>query len=423
MYKEKIKQFKEEAQHHLNHELLPFWFDRCKDDVNGGFITHFDKNGLDTGDNEKSMLSQARTVYTFASAYRAGYGGKRSLEYACHGVDFLLEKMWDSRHYGFYWTTDRKGRPVIEDKILYGHSFVIYSLSEYTMASGDSRGLEYAERVFDLLQKYAADTMYGGYYEMFHRDWTLHGKGQAGGDRKTLDVHMHLMEAFTSLYECSGKEVHRRKLLEVIDILIKRIIHPKYLTGIPQFWADWTVAPQIKFDIIWGLDRFTDDGVKGQAEDNTSYGHNVEFAWLLMHALDVLQLPYDDFIHVIKRQFDHALENGIDWEHGGVYVEGSHAGGVYDKEKEFWQHAEMLIALLQGCLVFGSDKYLPVYENVHRFVFDKMIDHELGEWKPLLSRDGTPIWTHLSTSWKVNYHTVRAMVQSIVRMERLLNSE
>src|SRR4030066_202001 len=113
----------------------------------------------------------------------------------------------------------------IDKKIIYGHSFAIYSLSEYTLATGDQRGIEYAEKVFDLIQKYCADTMYGGYWEMFHRDWTLCGPSSQGGDRKTLDVHMHLMEAFTTLYECTGKEVHRRKLLEDIDILMNRIIH------------------------------------------------------------------------------------------------------------------------------------------------------------------------------------------------------
>lgn len=420
MDKTKLRDLRSEALHHLQHELLPFWLHRCQDEVNGGYITHFDQYGKDTGLDEKSMLGQARLVYTFASAYRSGLAGPEFLELAKHGVDFLLEKMWDREHEGFYWTTNRKGDPQIPDKILYGHSFIIYSLSEYTLASGDPRGLEYAERSFDLLQKYAADTMYGGYFEMFHRDWTLRGPGRAGGDRKTLDVHMHLMEAFTTLYECSGQEVHRRKLREIIDLLTQRILHPEYLTGIPQFWADWTVAPQIEFEIIWGLDRFDEAGVKANADDNTSYGHNVEFAWLLMHALDTLGQPYDEFLTIIKKQYEHALKDGIDWEYGGVYVEGSHAGGVHDREKEFWQQAEMMIGLLQACLVFGPDDYFPAYENVHRFVFDKLIDHEVGEWRPLLTREGEPIWTHLSTSWKLNYHSVRAVVQSILRMDQLL---
>ena len=70
---------------------------------------------------------------------------------------------------------------------------------------------------------------------------------------------------------------------------------------------------------------------------------------------------------------------------------------------------------------FDLKKYWPAYENVHRFVFDKMIHHEVGEWWPLLSREGTPIWTHMSHSWKVNYHTVRAMIQCIKLSDRLLD--
>ena len=421
-YKNQLLQLKNEAEHHLKEELLPFWMYRCKDEINGGYITHFDKNGEDTGEDEKSTLGQARCVYSFSAAHRAGYGGGKCLEYAKHGVDFLIDKMWDKEHQGFFWTTNRAGDVAIDEKIMYGHSFAIYSLSEYTLAFGDPRGLEYAEKCFDLLQKYAADTMHGGYYEMFHSDWSLKGPDAAGGDRKTLDVHMHLMEAFTTLYECSGKEVHKRKLLEIIDILIKKIIHPQYLTGIPQFTIDWKVAPQIKFDIIWGWDRFSEDGTKSAAEDNTSYGHNVEFAWLLIHALEIADIPLNTYEKVILQQFDHALSDGIDWEFGGVYVEGSHSGGVYDREKEFWQNAEMLIALLQACITFDVKKYLPVYENVHRFVYDKMINHTIGEWTPLLTRQGEPIWEHMSHSWKINYHTIRAVIQSIERMDALIKT-
>ena len=81
--------------------------------------------------------------------------------------------------------------------------------------------------------------------------------------------------------------------------------------------------------------------------------------------------------------------------------------------------AEMLIALSQACLVFDLEKYWPAYENVHRFVFDKMIHHQVGEWWPLLTREGKPIWTHMSHNWKINYHTVRSMIETIKRLDLL----
>lgn len=420
MNREKIITCREESRNHLENELLPFWLDRCRDEENGGFVTLFDKDGNDTGEDEKSLIAQSRTVYTMSSAHRAGYGNGRCAEFARHGVDFLINKMWDTEHGGFFWIVDRKGNVTDDKKIVYGLSFAIYSLSEYTMATGDPRGIDYAEKTFDLLQKYCADTMYGGYFEMFERNWELRGPGAQGGDRKTLDVHMHLMEAFTALYECSGKSIHRRKLLEDIELLEKRILHPQYATGIPQFTSDWKIAPQIKFETIWGWDRFEEGGAKANAEDNTSAGHNVECAWLLLRALDVMGLKMGEHRDVVLKQLDHAVQNGIDNEYGGVYVEGPHAGGVSDREKEFWQQAEVMIGMLEACLRFDPEKYWPAYENVHRFVFDKGINHPVGEWWPLLTREGEPIWTHMSHSWKVNYHSVRSMVQCIKRLDRLL---
>ena len=419
MKREEINSLRNEAENHLVNELLPFWTTRMVDEKNGGFITHFDRYGKDSGEDEKSLIAQTRCLYTVSSAHRAGYGGGKYASLAKHGFDFLIDKMWDREHGGFYWMMDRKGNVKIDKKIIYGHSFAIYSLSEYTLATGDHRGIEYAEKVFDLIQKYCADTMYGGYWEMFHCDWTLCGPGSQGGDRKTLDVHMHLMEAFTTLYECTGKDVHRRKLLEIIDILLYRIIHPQYKTGIPQFFKDWTIAPQIKFDIIWGWDRFTDQGQKINVTDNTSFGHNTEFAWLLIHALEILGIDPAAYAGLFRTIFDHTVTNGIDEEFGGVYVEGPHAGGVTDMEKEFWQHAEVLIGLLDACLMFKDPVYWKAYRNVHRFVFDKMINKGVGEWWPLLTRKGDPVWTHMSHSWKVNYHTVRSMVQSIRRLDKI----
>jgi mannobiose 2-epimerase len=420
MTSEGLKSLLSEIETHLAEELLPFWLQRCRDKKNGGYVTHFDSGGKDTGEDEKSLISQTRSLYTMASLCRSKYADHRTLAYAEHGLDFLIDKMWDDKHGGFYWMVDRKGNTLLDNKILYGQIFAIYALSEYTLASGNSIGREYAEKTFDLIQKYCVDTLYGGYLEMFGRGWQLAGPGSQGGDRKTLDVHMHLMEALTTLYECSGETIHRRRAIEVIEILRRYMLHPKYGTGIPQFTIDWHVAPQIKFDIVWGWDRFEDAGQKSHANDNTSYGHNAELAWLLNHAVQVLDLSGSHFNNSIQQLLSHCLRHGIDHEFGGVFVEGPHKGGVYDMQKEFWQQAEVLTAMLDGYMLFNDTEYLEAYRNVHRFVMDKVVNHSIGEWWPLLTREGKPIWTHMSHSWKINYHTVRSMIQSAQRLSQII---
>ncbi|OQY35307.1 MAG: N-acylglucosamine 2-epimerase [Spirochaetaceae bacterium 4572_59] len=418
---EMVKLWKKEMSSHLSQELLPFWQNRIWDESYGGFITQFDTNGDDSGCDEKSLLAHMRSIYSFSLAHIKGFDPDNVLlGLAEKGVQFAIDNYWDSENGGFYWLFNRKNEVLIDKKILYGHSFAIYALATYTSASGDPRGLEYAEKCFDLLQIYAAETSCGGYWEMFEKDWILCGPGSAGGDRKTLDVHMHLMEAFTALYACSGKDVHKRKLQEIIDLLTQRIMHPLYGTGIPQFYKDWTIAPQIKFDIIWGWDRFVGDSQeKVNNLDNSSYGHNVEFFWLLTDSLKILGQDPHNYDELFGKILAHA-EIGIDREYGGVYVEGSHDGRkVYDQAKEFWQQAEFLTGMLDAYLLYGDEKYLENYQNVHTFVMNHMIKHEVGEWWPLLSREGNPIWEHMSHSWKVNYHSIRAVILTIERLERI----
>ena len=245
MTKDAILACRDEAHRHLTRDLRPFWLTRCRDEVDGGFITHFDRHGRDTGEDQKSLIAQTRCVFTMSLAHRAGHGGGLCGEFARHGVDFLLNRMWDPQHGGFDWTVDRRGNVQIDKKILYGLSFAIYALSEYTLATGDARGIEWAQATFDLVQQHGADPEYGGYFEMFERNWERCGPGSGGGDRKTHDAHMHLMEAFTALVECTGSAAHKRALQEDIETLTRRMLHPQFATGIPQFWADWRVAPQV----------------------------------------------------------------------------------------------------------------------------------------------------------------------------------
>jgi len=420
--KEKVRKWLGEMSAHARNELLPFWLDRCMDREFGGYITHFDASGVDTGENEKSLIAQSRTLYSLSLASRYGYYTDRCLDMARQGFKFLETAMWDHQHEGYYWTVHRDGSTKCDKKILYGHSFAIYALCEFFLASGEKRALSQAERVFDLIQIHASDLRFGGYYEMFERDWTLSGPGPAGGDRKTLDVHMHLMEAFTNLVRSSAKELHRRRLTEIISLLKDRMFRMESGTGVSQFTRDWEQAPQIKFDIVWGWDRFPDQGQKSNPLDNTSYGHNVEFAWLLWEALEVLGFDNNFYDKITNNAFEHALRYGIDQEYGGVFVEGSHEGPATDLEKEFWQQAELLNGLLSAHLHWHDDRYLAAYENVHKFVMEKMINHEVGEWWPLLTREGKPIWTHMSHSWKVNYHTIRAAVRCCDLLEQVFNT-
>jgi mannose/cellobiose epimerase-like protein (N-acyl-D-glucosamine 2-epimerase family) len=403
-------------ERYLTGKLYPFWFDRVAA-PGGGFTTYFDRNGRPTGETDRTLIQQTRSIFMLSHAIRNGYGAGRASGLLAQGLDWFLSKFRDADHDGWFWIVDREGRPVSTDKIVYGQSFVVYAMSECALATGDARARAAAERTFELAQTYAADTRHGGYREMFLRDWQPRPGGAYGGDRKSFDVHMHLMEAFTALYELTGREIHRRKLAEVIDVLWSRMFDPGTGTGIAQFGLDFTPLPAIMFRTVWGSDR--DNEGAPRPLDTTSYGHNIEFLWLFLHALAVLGESVEPYRDRLAKLAAHTLTYGIDPVHGGVYVEGPRSGPARDLSKEFWQQAETLVGMLDAYLLLGDRAYWDAFRSTFEFVWRHLVNRDLGEWYALADRDGTTRWDYLGHAWKNNYHTTRSMVQVLKRLKEI----
>ena len=412
----------EAMESYLKNSLLPFWIERSPDREFGGFLSYFDRYGRPTGETTKTFLMQIRMLYTMSSAHRFGYGNGRCAELAEMGARFIASHYWDGQYDGWYWIADRSGMPTVLDKVGYGQCFAIYAFSEYFLATGDPLGKEMASRSYDAVCRHMADTRNGGFLELMRQDWQPLPAGRYGGDRKSLDVHMHMMEALTSFYAMTRLPSHRRRLQEVIDLIIGRMLHPENGLGYSQFTFDFQPLSRIIFATEWGRDAKPVDGAAAPL-DQTSPGHNVEFAWLLLHAADTLGIPRQTYAGVTRRLFDHCIEFGIDPEYGGVYADAPMSRPTSLTEKQFWQQAEVLIGLLDAYALFRDEKYWQAFRNVHDFVFGKLVVMDAGgEWYERVDRFGVPIDDALGHAWKISYHTVRSMVQSIRRLRLLAAS-
>jgi len=408
------------TESYLTRVLLPFWIERAPDREAGGFLTYFDRDGRATGETTKTFLMQIRMLYTLSSAHRAGYGDGRCAELATMGADFILEHYWDRQHGGWIWIADRNGKPIDSGKIGYGQCFGIYAFSEYFLATGDVRGRQAAERTYAAVAEHMADTRHGGYYEIMQPDWQPARPGSCGGDRKSFDVHMHMMEALTTFYEMTGSAEHRRRLLAVIELILTRMLRADG-TGYMQFALDFVPLPAIMFQVEWGRDQQPEDGV-ARPLHYTSYGHNVEFAWLLLHAAEVLGLPPEHYADVVQPICDHCIKFGLDYQYGGVYVDGPAESAPTNFEKQFWQQAEVLVGMLDAYALLGDEKYWHAFRNVHDFVFAKFVNLPAGgEWYERLDRRGRPIDHALAHAWKISYHTVRSMIQTVKRLRLIVS--
>ena len=76
--------------------------------------------------------------------------------------------------------------------------------------------------------------------------------------------------------------------------------------------------------------------------------------------------------------------------------------------------------MLDALALFGDECYREAYENVHRFVFDHLINHQVGEWYPLIGPSNELIWDYMGHPWKINYHSVRSMIECERRLGELV---
>ena len=417
--RDELREIRGQMWEHLTQGIMPFWTARAVDTRYGGYLTCFDADGdLIEEDTDKYIVTQTRLIWAFSLFHTIDPQGTPYLGYARQGVDFFLRFFWDPEQGGWYWKVARDGSLVDAGKVVYGQSFAIYALATYTQATGDPRGLDYAARTFDLLQRYCADVARGGYYENLEPDWQLSPGGYCAGDRKSLDIHMHLLEAFTVLAQVSGKEVHRRRLEEVIQVILDHMIDWENGCGGNQYDLAFNPLPAIAIRRTWNADR---EGAAVEAPlDTTSYGHNVELAWLLRRADEVLGNPPDAHRDLVTRLVDHALRYGMDWDRGGVYRDGPHAGPALVRDKEFWQNAEVLVGFLDAFELTGDTRYWEAFRLTWDFVRRFMINHDLGEWMTLVDENGSPLVPGIGNPWKVCYHSGRAVYEAVARLDRIL---
>lgn len=411
-----LRVYLERTERYLNEKLIPFWATRAVEPQFGGFNPNYDRDGKFTGVSEKAMLTQARGLFTLAHTGRLGFHYPGWRAHTAQAADFLRLHFHDGKHDGHYWMTTADGQLVDDQKVIYGHSFIVYAHAEHALATGDTRSRAVAERTFALLLDKAADLQYGGFFEHFDRAWNPVIVRADGIRHKSMDVHMHLLEAFTTLYELTRAPRHREVLEQVAELIFTRMVHQPSGLGMAMFRPDLTPISNIALGTLWGRDRFP----QPKAPEITSYGHNIELAWLYDHMQQVLGRDPASYLHRLEPIFRHTLERGVDWEEGGLFTEGPRDGAPTETNKEFWQQAEAMVGFLCAYRLTRDERYLQAFAQVHDFVFAKMINWEVGEWYPLLDRHGVVLWDYMGYHWKICYHTLRAVGQVVVRLRALL---
>jgi mannobiose 2-epimerase len=327
--------------------------------------------------------------------------------------------MWDSAYGGFYNLVTRDGANKSDPqapKDAYGNAFAIYALAAYYKAFGDTAGLNLAKKAFAWLEANSHDPVHKGYYQNLQRNGE-HASGPGLG-YKDQNSSIHLLEAFTELYEVWKDPLVKERLTEMLLLIRDTITTPKgYL--------------QLFFQPNWAPVSFRDSSeaiIKTQKYlDHVSFGHDVETAYLMLEASHALGLKNDTKTHAVaKRMVDHALQNGWDNTLGGFYDEGYYFKNkpgitILKDSKNWWAQAEGLNTLLMMADLYPNDhmRYYGRFKQLWKYIDTYIIDHEHGDWfEEGLDKEPqrkTALKGHI---WKASYHQFRALSNCVQRLRQ-----
>ena len=298
-----LNQHAKESRAQLVLKILPYWL-KTIDPSHGGFLLSDDAVKGRSAPKEKQLATQARMVWAFSHAHLHELDNEgQCLKAAENGYRFVTEKFVDNKNGGYFWKTDVSGKITNDRKIIYGQSFGSYALVEYHRATKSDEPLRRAMELYRLLQDHAHDQKNQGWIEHLSLDWKpvsgCHSVAEVElMGCKSANTHLHLQESLTELYDATHDSAVKQGLEEVLEIN-KRYFYPEG-AGRSRLHRnpDWSEVADASSTML-------------------SYGHNVEFAHLMIRTENILGRA-EDWPHFYA-QINHALKFGYDHRRGGLY--------------------------------------------------------------------------------------------------------
>lgn len=388
---------KNEVLDELTRNILPFWMTNMKDHERGGYYGRMTGGNQLVKDAPKGGILNARILWTFSSAAWQ-LGSEAYLAEAKRARDYIFQYFFDDHHGGTYWMLHADGMPADTKKQVYSQAFFIYALAEYYRASGDEEALSKAKTLFGLVERHSFDAVKNGYLEAYSRDWVLLDdlrlSEKDANEKKTMNTHLHVLEAYTNLYRVWKDEHLARQLKNLIGIFLDKIIN-KHTGHLDLF-----------FDEDWN--------VKSTA---LSFGHDIEASWLLDEAAVVLddEKTLRNMRATVLKVADAAAEGLRD--NGALMNERDSATGHLDDNSDWWPQAESVVGFFNAYQVSGKNDYLYHALKNWDFIKKQIIDKQNGEWYWSVSADGRPDRVNDKAGfWKCPYHNGRMCLEVIHRI-------
>lgn len=397
----KLKVLRCEALECLTTNILPFWINKMQDDEHGGWYGQMTGRGELVKDAPRSAVLYARLLWTFSAAYRVLHN-EVYLTTATWTKEYIERYFLDREYGGTFWSVTADGEPLDTKKQFYAIGFMIYGFSEYARATDDSKALETALQLFEVIERYGWDAEFGGYIEACTREWKpiadMRLSTKDENYPKSQNTHLHIIEPYTNLLRATREAGHssflnlHSSLEKLIEIFCSRILNPT------------TYHLDLFFDMDWS-----------RMSTISSYGHDIECSWLLHEsALTLADARILNKVEPIVREVARSSEEGLRYDGSMVYES-------VDDDRHWWVQAEAVVGFLNIYQHFGEEAALDKALHCWQYIKDHLIDHEHGEWYWSVRADGTVnLDDDHAGFWKCPYHNSRMCLEIIERTDDML---
>lgn len=321
----------------LSNHLVPFW---CAYGYDSGSKTWFDELDLSGAPVAvpRRVLVQARqaAVLAIMSRFDAFNVPEERLEAALQII--LQRAIGPTGRVNHSLSSDgRKIFDVAGD--LYDAEFVLFALAELAKTLGPTNQINKAiDSVFFHAVQNNRHPM-GGLWESLEP--RPHGS-------RSQNPHMHMVEAFLSLYEVTGNKKYLDESKAIIDFVLT-CGRPNKLNAIQELWRS---------------DGQSDESViKIEIEP----GHQFEWSFLIYR---YSQLSGDQYTEIVSLLHDIGERCGVEPHSGFIYELVDERGDGASNTSRFWTHCERLrsqLRISEGNLISTPLEILQSIENILAF--------------------------------------------------------
>jgi sulfoquinovose isomerase len=353
----------------------------------GGGFDWLDADAQPMPDRRRELWINARMIYVHALAHITGRPGAGDM--VDHGLAYLNGAGRDREFGGWYSVLDAAGDPIVDDKLSYGHAFVLLAASTAALA-----GWEPARKLLDeasrLIDERFWDEAQGLCADTYDRRWR-HLEAYRG-----QNPNMHLSEAYLAAADATGDSAYLDRATRIARRLIGEQAAGHDWRLPEHYTADW--QPVLDYNSENPDDLFRPYG--------SLPGHWFEWARLITQ-LHATQAGEPWMLDAAKSLFNRGIEDGWDSDRGGLIFSVDFSGRPVNRDRFHWVTAEAIGAAALLWRITGESEYQRWYQRFWSFADRYLIDRVHGGWHHQLDSDNRPV----DSVWKGKpdaYHAYQA---------------